>query len=151
MGYTEITGDLLTLELPAIGHGCNTAGSMAGGIARQVQKRWPELYAEYAQRCRTGQFPLGSFHAFDVGHKLVYNLATQVRPGADARLDAVEAAVAAALSDLAERGIAVLGLPRLGAGIGGLPWPDVEATLRRLSMDSPVHLLVVTQPRRSDP
>ncbi len=148
MTYTELTGDLLTVDLPAIGHGCNTAGSMAGGIARQVRDRWPQLYAEYVQRCATGRFPLGSFHAVEVGGKLVYNLATQARPGRNADLGAIESAVSAALDDLTRRGLAALGLPRLGTGIGGLAWPDVEATLRRIAMDSPVQLVVVTQPRR---
>ncbi|WP_076259245.1 macro domain-containing protein [Intrasporangium flavum] len=150
MAYTELTGDLLTVDLPAIGHGCNTAGSMAGGIARQVRDRWPQLYAEYAQRCATGRFALGSFHAVDVGDKLVYNLGTQARPGRNADLDAIESAVSAVLDDLTRRGIPALGLPRLGAGIGGLPWREVEASLRRMAMDSPVQLVVVTQPRRGN-
>ncbi|MFW5471053.1 macro domain-containing protein [Knoellia sp. CPCC 206435] len=146
--YTEATGDLLTLGLPAIGHGCNTAGSMAGGIARQVQERWPQLHSEYAQLCRDRQFPLGSFHVVDVGEVLVYNVATQRNPGQDAYLGAISSAVAGALQDLECRGITTLGLPRLGAGIGGLQWSAVQAVLRALAASSPVDLVVVTQPRR---
>jgi hypothetical protein len=88
MTYTETTGDLFELGLPAIGHGCNTVGSMAGGIARDVKRRWPECYREYAERCRDGRFALGGFHAWEGDGIVVYNLATQVRPGKDARPDA---------------------------------------------------------------
>ncbi|GAA3717323.1 hypothetical protein GCM10022399_37420 [Terrabacter ginsenosidimutans] len=149
MTYREMSGNLFTAGLPAIGHGCNTAGSMSGGIARQVRDRWPDLYAEYAQLCRTGQFRLGSFQVVDVGDILVYNLATQRNPGPDASLEAIRSAVAAALYDVAQRGIGELGVPRLGAGIGGLEWRAVEAVLRDCARASPVDLIVVALPRPS--
>ena len=104
MSYTQTTGDLLTLGLPAIGHGCNTRGSMAGGIARQVESRWPTVYAEYDAACRAGTFRLGSFQCVDVGGMVVYNLATQVDPGRDARIDAISSAVRGALHHAAELG-----------------------------------------------
>jgi O-acetyl-ADP-ribose deacetylase (regulator of RNase III) len=148
MTYTETTGDLFELGLPAIGHGCNTAGSMAGGIARDVRRRWPECYREYAKRCRAGRFPLGGFHAWEGDGIVVYNLATQVRPGRDARLAAIREAVTAALDDAHGRGIDRLGLPRIGAGIGGLEWADVRRILLEVAEHSPVELVVVERPQR---
>lgn len=143
-----MTGDLLTLGLSAIGHGCNTAGSMAGGIARQVKDRWPRLHLDYTAACQARTFRLGTFQVVDVGGMLVYNLATQVNPGSDARLDAIESAVAAALRDLGRRGVTQLGVPKLGAGIGGLPWADVRTVLRNLAQASQVDLVVVNLPNR---
>jgi O-acetyl-ADP-ribose deacetylase (regulator of RNase III) len=148
MSYTEMTGDLFELGLPAIGHGCNTQGSMAGGIAREVKRRWPDCYDEYARLCRDGRFPLGGFHVWEGDGLVVYNLATQVRPGADARLDAIRQSVAAALADAQARGIERLGVPRIGAGIGGLDWTDVRRFLRDVATESPVELVVVDLPRR---
>lgn len=147
MSYFEIEGDLLQLGLPAIGHGCNTAGSMAGGIARQVHRTWPVVYDEYAAACRAGAFRLGSYQVVDVGNLLVYNLATQSSPGPDARLSAIRSAVSAALVDVEERGIDEFGLPRLGSGIGGLRWSAVKDLLEGLGRHTAVRLVIVNRAR----
>ena len=148
MPTTHTIGDLLALGLPALAHGCNCRGSMAGGIARQVRERWPAMAREYERRCRAGEFRLGDVMAWQAPEGLVvYNLATQVERGADARLDAVESTVRAALADAAERGLDRLGVPRLGAGIGGLERADVREVLERAGRQSPVDLVVVTRPR----
>ena len=148
MPTTHTTGDLLTLGLPALAHGCNCRGSMAGGIARQVRVRWPALVREYERRCLAGEFRLGDVMPWETDEGVVvYNLATQVERGADARLEAVGTTVRAALADAVERGIGRLGVPRLGAGIGGLGWADVREALEEAGRQSPVELVVVTWPR----
>lgn len=147
MPYRETTGDLFALDLPALGHGCNCRGSMAGGIAEEFRRRWPDMYEEYRRLCRTGEFRLGEFFRWDGDGFTVYNLATQQRGGADARLDAVATSVQAALADAANLGVAALGVPRLGAGIGGLDWADVRAALHEAGEASPVELTVVRLPQ----
>ena len=149
MTYTEIEGDLLTLGLPAIGHGCNCRGSMGGGIAAQLRDRYPQMSDAYRAKCRDGSFRLGGFFAWETADTVIYNLATQQEPGADARLGAIEESVRAALADAQARGLPTLGLPRLGSGIGGLQWADVSDTLRSLAAESPVDLTVVSRPRVS--
>jgi O-acetyl-ADP-ribose deacetylase (regulator of RNase III) len=144
MSFTEVEGDLFTLGLPAIAHGCNCRGSMGAGIARQFRSRFPEMYAQYADRCRAGRFAPGDVFVWDAGEVVVYNLATQLKPGADARLDAISVSVRAALADAAERRIRRLGVPRLGAGIGGLDWNDVADVLHAAAATSTVELVVVT-------
>lgn len=145
-----LRGDLLDAGLPAVGHGCNCAGSMGGGVARQVRERWPDLHAEYLERCRSGSFRLGDAWAWTAPDgTIVYNLATQQQPGRDARLDAVRTSVAAMLDDAARRDLAEVAVPRLGAGIGGLDWPDVAVVLTELEAASTVGLVVVQRPKLS--
>ena len=69
----HVTGDLFDLALPALAHGCNCSGSMAGGIA---------VFFE-----------------------------------------------------------------ALGAGVGGLNWPEVQSVLADAAADSRVTLVVVSRPR----
>ena len=149
MPTTHTTGDLLALGLPALAHGCNCRGSMAGGIARQVRDRWPAMAREYERRCLAGEFRLGDVMAWQAPEGVVvYNLATQVERGADARLEAIDATVRAALADAAARGIDRLGAPHLGSGIGGLRWPDVWELLEDAGAGSPVELVVVGRVHR---
>ncbi|WP_432533677.1 macro domain-containing protein [Kineococcus arenarius] len=150
MPTTRTHGDLFELGLPALAHGCNCRGSMAGGIALQFQARWPDMARAYRERCLAGDFQLGDVMPWETTEGLVvYNLATQVETGADARLEAIDTTVRAALVDAERRGMDRLGVPRIGAGIGGLDWADVREVLHRAGDESPVELVVVTRPRGS--
>jgi O-acetyl-ADP-ribose deacetylase (regulator of RNase III) len=146
MGLTAVTGDLFEFGLPAVGHGCNCVGAMGAGIAREFRRRFPQMYREYRRRCQTGEFQLGDVFVWQADDLLVYNLATQPVPRPSATLDAINASVRAALADLEQRGVPRLGVPRIGAGLGGLAWPDVAAVLDAAADDSTVDLVVVSLP-----
>ena len=146
MSLTAVTGDLFGLDLPALGHGCNCAGAMGAGIAVVFRKRYPAMYREYRRRCTAGEFRPGDVFVWEAPDLVVYNLATQPVPGPTARLDAIEASVRAALADAEVRELPRLGIPRLGAGLGGLDWSDVAPVLGRVADDSTVELVVVSLP-----
>lgn len=146
MSYAEVISDLFKLDVPAIAHGCNCEGSMGGGIAVEFRDRFPEMYDEYVERCSDGRFPLGGIFVWVESSPVVYNLATQQRSGRDADLAAIRTAVVAALADAETRGLIRLGVPKLGAGIGGLRWEDVAAVLRAAAEGSTVDLVVAVRP-----
>ena len=149
MATQYVDGDLFGLDPPAIGHGCNCAGSMAGGVAREVAKRHPGLYRDYRRLCDQGEFRLGDAWAWQVDHgPLIYNLATQQLPGPDADLGAIRTALAAMLEDAQRRGLQEVGIPRIGSGIGHLPWSEVRRVFDEVGGASPVMLTVVTKRRR---
>lgn len=149
MAVEKITGNLFELGLPAVAHGVNLDSRMGAGIAVEFRTRYPRMFAAYAHLCRTGLFALGDVFPWydEPDGPVVYNCATQARPGRHARLDAVVQSVEAALLDCRERGIDRLGVPRLGAGIGGLHWPDVLAALTEVAARVPeVTLVAVSLP-----
>ena len=119
---------------------------MSGGVAVEFRRRWPDMHAEYVRRCAAGELSLGDVFTWETPDVVIHNLATQRRPGADARLGAIASSVTDALADTERRGLPALGLPRLGAGIGGLNWADVEAVLREASAQSAVDLVVAVRP-----
>jgi O-acetyl-ADP-ribose deacetylase (regulator of RNase III) len=146
MPFTTLTGDLFEAGLPAVGHGCNCTGAMGAGIAVAFKKRYPAMYQEYRQRCADGRFRLGDIFVWEAPDLVIYNLATQPRPGPSATLDAIDASIRAALADAKGRGLSRLGIPRIGAGLGGLEWSDVAEVLTRAADESPVDLVVVSLP-----
>ena len=128
----EVMGDLIASDEQAIAHGCNCQGFMGGGFAAQVAQRWPDLDAEYRRQCQAGEFKLGSFFAWKTSEgRIVYNLATQEVPGADARPASVAESVSRVLEDASVKGIGYVGMPRIGSGIGGLEWFAVKSLLSR--------------------
>ncbi len=146
----EVTGDLLRIASrgEAFGHGCNCEGVM-GGLAEHVEQHWPDLAKDYRAACRAGTFTLGGVLPWleERSGVWIYNLATQQHAGADARLDAIDQSVRAAIAHARSHQVPRIYLPRIGAGIGGLHWDDVSATLGAISAAiADVELVVVTRP-----
>jgi O-acetyl-ADP-ribose deacetylase (regulator of RNase III) len=133
MTLFEADGNLFELDFPAIGHGCNTKGLMGAGIAVEFKRRYPEMYSRYVRECHAGHFQLGDVLVWVAEDKVIYNLATQARPGPWADLDAIEHTVSAALVDAHTRKLGTVGIPRIGSGLGGLTWPQVRPRLVALA------------------
>lgn len=132
---TYKTGSLLDADEIAIAHGCNTRGMMGAGIARSIRDKYPDVYEQYRQACNSHLFRLGSALGVwcDPTHsgedRLVYNLGTQRNPGADATSWGVWLSFANLAEDTAVRNIEEVAIPRIGCGIGGLKWDDVEFSI----------------------
>ena len=152
------TGDLFdpSFNFDAIAHGCNRKGAMGGGIAREMRERYPEMERLYKLVCgdpnyRDTEFRLGGFYRYDIpggppGPLAIYNLATQDVPGPDARLNAIRVCFANMVADAEKRGFFHIGIPRIGAGIGGLNWADVEDAINEGAFFGGL-ITVVTRPQ----
>lgn len=125
------TGDLFAAEdADALAHGCNCAGAMGRGIAVEFKRRWPAMFEEYRQRCHDGRLPLGGVFPWAAPEGLtVYNLGTQAHWRSGAVLSAIESSVTAMADHASANGIRRIAMPRIGAGLGGLDWAEVEAVV----------------------
>lgn len=142
-----VTGNLLDADLPAIAHGCNTRGIMGSGIAKEIKTRYPIMHDIYQRMCQEGYFYLGSFYQYTHDDDYtIFNLATQVETGPNADLIAIAVSVRRMLTMALHDDIPVIGLPRIGAGIGRLKWVDVEHALEVASAGSTTKLIVFTLP-----
>ena len=125
-------GDLFTTDAQAMAHGCNCKGVMGAGIARKFQQQYPEMYHTYRVLCLQEAFNPGAYYAYTASDgKVILNLATQVYPGACAKVEWIEAAFTKVLHDLPH--LKTIALPQIGAGLGGLDWEDVKNMLEKLA------------------
>ena len=135
-------------DLPALAQGCNTRGLMGAGIATQFAARWPEMKTTYVRRCKEGLFALGGVFVWRSPEgQVIFNLAVQKEPGRHAELSAISASVNTMLSICRRSEIEKVGLPMIGAGIGGLDWHDVLGTLEDASTEWGVSLVVYEHAR----
>lgn len=138
-----VRGDLLRQTgLHALAHGCNCAGAMGKGIAVEFRTRFPEMYEQYKQRCAEGRFNLGDVFTWAEADVTVFNLGTQRSWKAKADLGAIERAISTMVEQSERLGIGRIGLPRIGAGLGGLPWEPVRDLLIRAGESTHVMLIV---------
>jgi O-acetyl-ADP-ribose deacetylase (regulator of RNase III) len=143
MPTTFVKGDLFGASgLDALAHGCNCAGAMGKGIAVEFKQRFRAMYAEYKERCAQGRFHLGDVFAWTAGPNTVFNLGTQKNWRTKADLLVVKTALESMVQLAEQTGIRRIGLPRIGAGLGGLAWPDVRALLVALGESTAVELVV---------
>jgi O-acetyl-ADP-ribose deacetylase (regulator of RNase III) len=145
--FREAEGNLFELGLPAIGHGVNCRGVMGAGIAKVFRDKYPGMYDDYVAACINGNINPGGVLIWREPDVVIFNLATQLNPGADATLEAVKSSVRIAVGHCYYASIQSLGLPRIGCGIGGLNWPDVKKIMEEVAWEFPVvDVVVVTLP-----
>ncbi|UDL15922.1 ADP-ribosyltransferase [Microbacterium phage Pumpernickel] len=134
-------GDIFTSTADAIGHGVNTQGLMGAGIAAKFRDLWPGMYDEYRRTCEEGDFVPGAVMSYDLGEgRVIYNIASQGLPGANAAYDWLAIGVMIAVHDMRIRGLQTLALPRIGSGIGGLDEKRVEMLLGVIARMTPVDI-----------
>ena len=142
MSIEFVKGDLFASSLPAVAHGCNCAGAMGKGIAVMFKKKFPRMFEEYKIRCKEGLFLPGDVFTWQEDGLTVFNLGTQKSWRSKATIPAVKAAVEKMLTEAEKEGLDIIGLPRIGAGLGQLEWESVKDILTEASQDTPIRLMV---------
>lgn len=128
-------GDLFEADdLDAIGQGCNCHGLMGAGFAGQIAKRYPEMVAHYQVLCHGKLAHPGTVYVWDRDDPpTIYNMFTQIRGGPNAQYGYITLALDRTLTDMKQRELLTLGIPRIGSGIGGLDVKTCEAIFRMLA------------------
>lgn len=144
------TGDLFTTTKNVIGHGVNCKGVMGSGIAVTVKKLFPENFQAYNNICVKGLLKPGMVYPYREKGKVILNIATQNKTGRDASLDWVAIGMWKTLGYCEDRNLGGLAIPRIGAGIGGLKWEDVDPLLHEIFDESPLELEIWTLPEQAE-
>jgi O-acetyl-ADP-ribose deacetylase (regulator of RNase III) len=116
-------------------HVCNDAGGWGKGFVVAISKRWLRPEAEYRAWFKQGEqagFRLGAIQLVEVGPELsVANMVAQHGVRASAGVPPIRYdALRECLGSLADRARAVsasVHMPRIGCGLAGGSWPEVEA------------------------
>lgn len=141
MPIVERRGNIFTTDLPAIAHGVNTRGRMGAGIALQVARLYPSVFAEYKKQCKSpgmrggDHLPVKSRELGD--ERWILNVASQQNLGPDARMEWLEAGVEKALAWAHENDIRGIAFPQIGCGIGALDWPEVSEAIIEIASKYP--------------
>lgn len=166
MTFKIIKGDLFhpSHNFDALAQGVNTRGIMGAGIAVTFRDSFPEMYTEYQAMCkRFGKDLSGLIHIYnptptvsfpkegDDGQPVyeistgqtIYNLFSQTEPGANAQLAYLRTAAIMMRQDAESYGFDSVGLPWIGAGIGGLQRHNVQNLFEDVLGDSEVDFVLV--------
>lgn len=104
------------------------------------------MYDAYRAECTAGRFRPGTVLVWDDPPRTIFNLATQPFPGPSARLEFIHDSLNEAVRIAESRSISLIGMPRIGAGYGGLGWTEVKRILDAVGAETEVVLAVYAGP-----
>lgn len=127
------SGDMLDADAEALVNTVNCVGVMGKGLALQFKRRFPDMFRDYASACRRGEVQIGRMLVTSVGRledpRWVINFPTKQHWRSRSKLEYIDSGLDALKEVIVDYGIKSVAIPPLGAGNGGLYWPDVEALI----------------------
>ncbi len=144
-------GDILKADdLDAIVNPVNCVGVMGKGLALQFAHRYPAILAPYRQACRNRRIlPTKSqlIRISECGQpRCVANLATKLHWKNRSELRWADQGLNELYRQLAANQLASVGIPALGAGLGGLDWNKVEELIIKHAKQNPDIRTVIYAP-----
>lgn len=126
-------------EVEAIAHQANCFNTMNSGVAKAIRLAYPEAYAADCQTLKGDFDKLGTLSSVIIeneqgGFGWIFNLYGQFNYGTEAGvvytdIEALRNAVKMMRLFLDAANITKIGVPKMGCGLGGADWEDVEAIL----------------------
>ena len=133
MPFLYRAADIFSTDCAAIVNPVNCVGVMGAGLALAFKRRYPTHFASYRRACAAGSLRPGTVHIDDLGEgsvpRFLVALPTKRHWRQPSRLADVERSLVALSLQLSVRRIASVAIPKLGCGLGGLPWPDVHSAI----------------------
>lgn len=135
--FTE--GNLLEARAEALVNTVNTVGVMGKGIALMFKERFGDNYRQYAAACKAKQVQVGKMFVTPVhelgGPRWIVNFPTKQHWRQPSQLAWVTQGLADLHRFIRLNGLRSIAIPALGAGLGGLAWPDVRGAIETALAD----------------
>lgn len=127
------TGNILKDNSDAIVNTVNCVGVMGKGLALQFKKAFPENFKEYKKACDNGQVKTGEVfiteHNDIVSKKWIINFPTKNHWKGRSEISYITQGLDDLILNIQRLGISSIAIPPLGAGLGGLEWPEVRQAI----------------------
>ncbi|WEL56108.1 macro domain-containing protein [Pseudomonas kermanshahensis] len=139
-------GNLLEAKTEALVNTVNTVGVMGKGIALMFKERFVENYRLYAAACKAGEVVTGKVHVTAVneleGPQWIVNFPTKRHWRSPSQMAWVTEGLHDLRRFLIENHVKSVAVPALGAGNGGLKWPEVREQIIHVLSDLNVDIWV---------
>jgi len=138
-----LIGDIFNSNTQTLVNTVNCVGIMGKGLALEFKKRFPEMYEDYVERCKSGEAKLGKPYLFKrLIEPWILLFPTKDHWRSVSKLSDIEEGLKHLDKHYKEWRITSLAVPPLGCGLGELNWDIVGPTLYRYlsKMDMKIEL-----------
>jgi O-acetyl-ADP-ribose deacetylase (regulator of RNase III) len=136
-----VKGDVTDAQEQVIAHGVNCTGHFGSGVAGAIKRKHPYVREQYLV---LEEHVLGTCQFVEYDGRIWVNAHTQQDKGYDGRQYADLNAVAYCLVEIDqymnENNLHTIAMPKIGCGLGGLEWKDVEVLVDGLLEDYEVYV-----------
>jgi O-acetyl-ADP-ribose deacetylase (regulator of RNase III) len=121
-------GDLTRAAVDALVNPVNTVGVMGKGLALQIKRAFPDVFAGYGRACKQGEVQVGRMHVVHraTAPRFVINFPTKKHWRDSSKLEYIVAGLSDLVTTVDELHIGSIAIPPLGCGLGGLDWTAVK-------------------------
>jgi O-acetyl-ADP-ribose deacetylase (regulator of RNase III) len=137
-------------EIDVLIHGVNCQGKMNSGIAKQIRTEFSEVFDKYEDQCSAYRDDasltlLGAVQVIQPVNTLgfIINAFTQHKYGYDKTRFCSYDAIDISMRKIAEKPNGKnlrIGMPKIGAGLGGADWKIVEAIINSVFQDREIYV-----------
>ncbi|HEU4341385.1 MAG TPA: macro domain-containing protein [Candidatus Binatia bacterium] len=138
-----LVGDILQSKAQTLINTVNCVGVMGKGIALEFKNRFPEMFVDYAERCKRKEVKPGVPYLYKtLLPPQIINFPTKDHWKSVSRISDIERGLKLLVAQYKEWGVTSLAIPPLGCGNGQLEWKAVGPLIYRYAsqMDIPVEL-----------
>lgn len=147
-----VEGNLLEARAEALVNTVNTVGVMGKGIALMFKERFDDNFRKYAAACKAKQVVTGKMFVTEVseleGPRWIVNFPTKQHWKAPSQMAWVVDGLKDLRLFLVENKVGSVALPPLGAGNGGLDWPEVRDQIENFLGDLESVEVIVFEPTK---
>ncbi len=138
-----LVGDILESKAETLVNTVNCVGVMGKGIALEFKNRFPEMYADYIERCNRGEVKPGLPYLYrTLLPPQIINFPTKDHWKSVSKISDIERGLKYVVAHYKEWDVKSLAIPPLGCGNGQLEWRAVGPLIYRYAkqMDVPVEM-----------
>ncbi len=138
-----LVGNILQSKAQTLINTVNCVGGMGKGIALEFKNRFPDMYADYIQRCQRGEVKPGIPYLYKtLFPPQIVNFPTKGHWKSLSKLNDIERGLKHLVEHYKKWGVTSLAIPPLGCGNGQLEWRAVGPLIYRFmkDMDIPVEM-----------
>jgi O-acetyl-ADP-ribose deacetylase (regulator of RNase III) len=115
-------GDIFDLTAQVLVNPVNCKGHMGKGLALAFKQRYPHMFASYQQECRDGKLRIAQPTLYKASTPWILNFPTKDHWRDDSKMEYLEEGLQYFVVHYKALGIKSIAFPKLGAGLGKLPW-----------------------------
>lgn len=149
------TGDIFDSTAQVLVNPVNCKGRMGKGLALAFKQKYPNMFASYQQECRDGKLRIGRPTLYKANTPWILNFPTKDHWRDDSKMEYLEEGLQYFVAHYKELGIKSIAFPKLGAGLGKLPWnmvgPLMVKYLSQVDIDVDIYIAEGDQEYTSSP
>jgi O-acetyl-ADP-ribose deacetylase (regulator of RNase III) len=139
--YTNTT--VFNVGAQTIVNTVNCVGVMGAGLALECQLRFPEMFQDYVQRCKSKSVKIGKPYLYrSYGTPWIMNFPTKNHWKYPSKIEWIEQGLDYFYKNYERGCIQSIAFPKLGCDKGGLNWTDVQAVMENYLQDLNIDIYI---------